>query len=296
MGSSRDDVLRRVQALLSKADSTTFDEERDALLAKADDLMLKYAIESYEIDKARNFAHRQESVVLREVEMVEYDHPVARTLIDLMSDVTRHLRCRVAYAGAYRGGKVRAKVVGFESDTEFVEMLYTSLWLQMTNHLEPKPDPDLSIEENVVMLLENGQKRERVCQLLGWDYQKDHGKVSKIYRDYCEANGQSYTPRSRPTGSTYAQNFARGFVSRVSLRFYEMDKVREESANGSAIVLRDRNKEVSDAYKEFFPHLGTMRRRAEGKFNATARERGDTAGRKADLGQPRVRSSKALGR
>lgn len=292
---SREDVLRKVQALIAKADSTTFDEERDALLAKADDLMLKYAIESYELDRARDARKRSEKIVLREIEMVDYDHPVSRALIDLMSEVARHLRCRVAYAGAGRYGHLTAKVVGFEGDVEFCEMLYTSLWLQMTTHLEPKPDPELTFEQNIVMLLENGQKRERVCELMGLNFQKDHGKVSRIYRTWCEENGKPYAPRSRPIGSTYAVNFARGFVNRVSTRFHEMDRAREANANGSAIVLRDRNAEVKDAFHEFFPLLGTMRRRTEGKFNATARERGDAAGKTADLGQPRVRTPKAIG-
>lgn len=286
----RSDILRRVQALITKADRTTFDEERDALLTKADELMFKYAIESYEIDAARDKKDRKEQIVKRSIPMVNNDSPVIGMLIDLMSSVAKHTRCRVVYSGAQSNWLVSALVVGFESDTEYCEMMYTSLWLQMTNHLEPKPDPDLSFEENVVMLLENGLKRERVCQLFDMDYMSNHAKISRIYRKYCEANGVNYKPRSRPTGSTYAQNFARGFASRVSARFWEIRQAQGDSVagTGTELALRDRDSEVKDALKDMFPELSSLRRRAEGKFNETARTRGDAAGKVADLGQARM--------
>lgn len=284
----RDDILRRVQALINKADSTTFDEERDSYLAKADELMFRYAIESYEMDSVKAKANRKEQIVKREVVMIDYDAGVAAVLIDLMASVAAHARCRVVFSGAYKFGKVKAILIGFESDTEYCEMLYTSLWLQMTNHLEPKPDPELSDAENIVMLLEAGQKRERVCQLLGWDYQKDHGKVSKIYKDYCAENGISYQPRSRPTGSVYAVNFAQGFKAKVSQRLYEIRAAQMETVEGgTTLALRGRDQEVKDAMREMFPRLGAIRARAEAKFNETARARGTQAGAEADLSQTR---------
>jgi hypothetical protein len=47
----RETLLRRVQALLAKAEATQFEGERDSFFAKAEELMNKYRIELWELQQ-----------------------------------------------------------------------------------------------------------------------------------------------------------------------------------------------------------------------------------------------------
>ena len=143
------------------------------------------------------------------------------------------------------------------------------------------------------MLLESGQSRKHIAEMMFGEFTHAMGqRMSKVYKEYCIANGKPYSGKgTRPLPITYMRNFADGFVSRVSIRLHEIQRRSSEAVGGgegTAIVLRDRNKEVTDAYHQAFPKLGTVRSRTQGKFDQGARNRGDDAGKRADLGQKRV--------
>ena len=48
----KDDLLRKIAGLMAKAESTNHEGERDVFMAKADELMMKYSIELWELAKA----------------------------------------------------------------------------------------------------------------------------------------------------------------------------------------------------------------------------------------------------
>lgn len=300
----REDILRRVRGLLDKADSTKFEAEADSYRQKADELMLRYAIDSFDVASARNDATKRETPVLRKFDICKADNPIRISLIDLVASVARHARCRVVIHGgnlptsySNRASEyiptVSTTVVGFPADTEYAEMLFTSLWLQMSSEIEPKPNPEMTFEENVVMLLEAGQSRKHIAEMMFGEFTHSMGqRMSKVYKEWCIANGKPYSGKgTRPLPITYMRNFAAGFVSRVDIRLYEIRKRSEKAVGGgegTAIVLRDRDAEIRDAYRVAFPKLGTLRQKVQGKFDAGARGRGDDAGKRADLGQKRV--------
>jgi len=270
-------VLHKVQALLAKADSTPFTPEADAFRAKADELMVKFAISSYEVDMANATKPRTKPVV-REFFIYKNDSPIKNELLNLAVSVARHARCMCVYQVRYDGTYLQ--VVGFPADTEYAEMLYTSLWLQLSTKLEPKPDPDLSFEDNVVMLLESGQSRKRIAELFGLEWSHPLGlKMSKIYKEKTGRSGD------RPMPGQYMANFAIGYVEQVANRFWSMKKQQEGIVPGSAIVLSSRQDEVIAAYKEAFPRLGKARKNTRRtKFAANAYTKGSKAGREANLG------------
>lgn len=296
----KEDILRKVRLLLDKADSTTFESEADSLRQKADELMLRYAIESFEIDQARGDSKKKEVPILKEIEICYADNPIQDQLVQLMWAVAKHARCQ-AVVMPVRGKvhlPVKMKIVGFPADTEYAEMLFTSLWAQLSAKVEPKPDPGLSFEENVVMLMESGISRKRIAEMMEFpEPLKVTGKMTKIYQAWCEEHGKS---TKRPLPITYIRNFATGFVGKVGTRLYEIRKRSQEGVgneNKYAIVLVDQGKEVSKAFREFFPYLKSYRQKVQGKFDEKARDRGVAAGRNADLGQPKVGGNrKALNR
>lgn len=115
-------MLQRVRALLAKAESTEFDEEADALTAKAQELMRTYSIERSlaEADTSR----AAEPVVRR----LWIDAPYVEGKAMLVDEVAAANRCRCILTKAW--GFVT--LVGFGPDLDTVELLVTSLLVQAT--------------------------------------------------------------------------------------------------------------------------------------------------------------------
>lgn len=114
-------ILEKVRALLAKAESTTFPEEAEALSAKAQELMARHSIDEAMVGQGTDDAPAGIRVPI--------DDPYAGPKSVLLHVV----------ASANRGQAVWSKhlglstVFGFESDLEFVEVLYTSLLVQATS-------------------------------------------------------------------------------------------------------------------------------------------------------------------
>jgi hypothetical protein len=118
-------VLARVRALLAKAESTSFPDEAEALSAKAQELMARYAFEQAVVDAVAEAP--QEAAARR----VWLDAPYVGPKAQLIDAVAAANRCRtVFYAGL---GFVA--LVGHETDLEIVELLSTSLQVQATRAL-----------------------------------------------------------------------------------------------------------------------------------------------------------------
>ena len=114
-------ILRRVRALLAKAESTEFEDEAEALTAKAQELIARYAV-----DEA--LLHAEEDVGAPEVRRIYIDDPYANAKALLLAEVGAANDCRVLYTASY--GWVT--VFGFGASLDAVELLGTSLLAQAT--------------------------------------------------------------------------------------------------------------------------------------------------------------------
>jgi hypothetical protein len=114
-------VLTKVRALLAKAESTTFDDEAEALTAKAQELMARYAI-----DQA--MLHGSDPSDKPTGHRVGIDDPYAAAKATLLAVVASANRCRTVSSEGYGF----CSVIGFAVDMEIVEVLYTSLLVQAT--------------------------------------------------------------------------------------------------------------------------------------------------------------------
>ena len=119
-------MLERVRALLAKAESTTFPEEAEALSAKAQQLMARHAIDEAMVAAAGGAGGAGDAPGAMRLPV---DDPYAGAKSILLSQVALANRCRAVWSK--RLGF--STVVGFESDLEFVEVLYTSLLVQATS-------------------------------------------------------------------------------------------------------------------------------------------------------------------
>ncbi|MFB7879094.1 DUF2786 domain-containing protein [Nocardia sp. NPDC056064] len=115
-------TLGRVRGLLAKAESTSFAEEAEALSAKAQELMTKYAI-----DRAL-LAHHTTGPALPTARRLWLDTPYTDAKALLVDQVTRANRARAVFAADW--GFVT--IIGDDPDLDAVELLATSLLVQAT--------------------------------------------------------------------------------------------------------------------------------------------------------------------
>jgi hypothetical protein len=123
---NENDILRRVRALLAKAESTT-PEEAEALAAKAQELMVRYAIDEAELAKDPRL-ERKRPTSKRFAYSESRGYKDAKSA--LLGALERALGVKVALHGYSRSGLEECTVVGFSEDVDFFELLYTSLLLQ----------------------------------------------------------------------------------------------------------------------------------------------------------------------
>lgn len=121
-----DKIQAKIEALLRKAESTNFGPEAEQCIAKAHELMFRYSIDEAVLQKARGVT--EEVVIVRiqtsKSSMLRYERA------SLLNQICKANRCRAIMTGNH------TVVYGFKSDTEFVQLLYTSLCLQMYDAME----------------------------------------------------------------------------------------------------------------------------------------------------------------
>ena len=157
----RSDILKKVRALLDKADSTNFEPEAQALREKADSLMMVHAIESFELERGKDSTVREKP----EMREFDYGHFDDRQVLDsvgnVFSSLCRLARCKIGFYGFHN-----AKVVGFPADLDYLDLLLTSVRIQMSTKMTPRGNPALSYEDNLYVLKSAGFKWQQVYEHL----------------------------------------------------------------------------------------------------------------------------------
>lgn len=138
---AQDRVLQKVRALLAKAESTTYAEEATALTAKAHELIAAHAIDIAMVQERTGRGD-----IITKMLFIEAPYPKEKFL--LLSAAARANNCRALLGLGSKGyATLRdeerleemdaagefAWVVGYRSDLESVELLFTSLLLQAVN-------------------------------------------------------------------------------------------------------------------------------------------------------------------
>ncbi len=122
-------VLHKVTSLLAKAESTTFPDEAEALTAKAQELMTRYAIDRAQLESGRG----DEPVAGGR--RLAVDDPYANARYLLLSAVADANRCRAVWTKQWGF----STVFGDDGDLDAVEMLFTSLLVQATRAMVLEP-------------------------------------------------------------------------------------------------------------------------------------------------------------
>lgn len=126
-GAGDDRALRRIRGLLVKAESTEFPDEAEALTAKAQELMTRYAVDAALLDAGPS-SSRDAAVGTRRVHVQD---PYVRAKMQLLAAVAEANDVRLVW---YQSLGI-ANLVGTTSDVDAVELLFTSLLLQVAQAL-----------------------------------------------------------------------------------------------------------------------------------------------------------------
>jgi hypothetical protein len=119
-------VLTKVRALLAKAESTEHEAEASSFTAKAHELMTRHAIDVAMVHHAQQHDPGRPSVIRIPVDP---PYPDAKAL--LLQTVAEQTRCRSFLINDVQ----LATVIGYPSDLEAVELLFTSLLVQAQHAL-----------------------------------------------------------------------------------------------------------------------------------------------------------------
>ncbi|MEV5165149.1 DUF2786 domain-containing protein [Streptomyces werraensis] len=115
-------ILGRIRALLAKAEATGFPEEAEALSAKAQELMARHSVDEALLAARAAVTEGPDAV------RIGVDPPYEQAKAVLLDAVAAANHCRAVWNEAFGF----STVVGFASDLEAVELLYTSLLVQAT--------------------------------------------------------------------------------------------------------------------------------------------------------------------
>lgn len=295
---NRDKIMEKIQKLLSKAESTTFGPEQEALLEKADKLMVEYAIAQHEIDALLKPGERAKPE-MRAIPVCDEGNPIWFQLTDLAHSCATFFDCKAVFSGLHGKGKwpITMKAVGFPESVRAAEQLYTSLKMQLMATINPKYVPGEGDAENIARMKDAGMtwsalyaelQRGGVPWAQAPETRNQLGKCLRLYKKLKADRGE---PETKVNPKNFQINFSEGYTSAIESRMYDIKSTRErhmkadssEQSTSTALVLRSRAEEVAEAYAEMFPNVGRGIAAPNAKGDAAARSAGAAAGRSADL-------------
>lgn len=251
-------ILNRIKALLAKAESTNHEAEADAFFAKAQDLMMKFAVDEAMLAAAGGKGQR-EQIVTRTIDLRSWIQEIQGSFLGGLAPI---LNCRTYRSGNARTNRRRYYIVGFESDAIFCELLFSSIAAQAWR----------------AALHEGHAGRTKVkcedCNGTG----EDQFYLDGTPCSHCKGKGT----RQQSKG-TQAKSFLEGYFGRVLIRARERYvKMEAEAGPGTALALRDRGDQVSDWLKNnvSLTAARASRRRA---FDPESYSAGHRAGERADI-------------
>lgn len=258
MTDRRESRLKVIRDLLSRAASTEYEAERDLCLAKADELQTKFQIEEWELAHAGDKSATSRTPIRRNMDcswfMDEGKAAIRSALWSMFLGCAQHVRCAVAHSHAnYREKTI--PVFGLEDDIDYLDMLFTNLFMQMMSKVKPKFDPDKSLGFNVYNAKEAGMKYHDIALWAGhpewikhverWDKRQGRfvpkteydGIMIREMKKFAKEHGLEV--HKEISLKYYLEDYCTGFVSTVRAKLEGMREEQGQSEGSMAIALRD---------------------------------------------------------
>lgn len=245
---SQEDVLRMVDNMLQRAAGLESPAEAEAMAAKAQQLMTKYAIDEAVLAAARLAAGQTDEAPKVVAVKIPFEGIFRKDLAALVHYLAEVNTCRSIYVDLERSKPHQrvVTVVGLEADVKRIAELNTLLGIQRQRAL------------NAFMTATYGGVR------------LEKMRAFKIRREFIHAYAQGVWAKldaARKTAQQTAET--------------------EHGSTSVALALRSKDDVVAAAFSELFPEVRTVKRRVS-SGGVEARRAGFDAGRSADVGQTRV--------
>jgi hypothetical protein len=277
---TKEDMLRKVRALLARANGTDSEAERQSCLNKADQIMEAYAIETWMVESGDE--EKAKLIVRKDMDVSWFyqfrgiPSEVRNELYWLWTACIRHCRCFTVLGTWDTRGETMA-VYGLESDLSFLDLLFTDLFQQVSKKIKPDFDPKLSLGMNCVIAKEAGMSWEQIAYWAGMPelvtrktvYTERYGgggyvervnvssKLVTAYKAELKRMGRE-GERITVHPSTWAVNFMDGFCTTIKRRLREMETNTAESrstGSGMELAIRDIRKQAEESLYQDFPDL-----------------------------------------
>lgn len=278
MSVNQDKYASKIAKLLAKAESTTA-EEAKLLIAKAQELMAEYAIEQAMVDAARGI-ERDEI----EQRKLFFTGNYRWELKDLAWEILRVNNCMaVQWQCHHDDGGRKAVVVRRDWNGNFKAQTTSSkkaVVLEITGFVS---DLDRAL------LLETSLRLQAVSEMTTWWQQE--GKEAHdgaTYRETVNIRKDFVDGFRAEVSNRLHLAYQNGKTSAIKVEATRAGQTESEAGDSVALVLRNRKDRVQDWYDNRYGKLGNSRARNRGTASYSASNAGRSAGRRADVGQPKV--------
>jgi hypothetical protein len=247
----------KIAKLLAKAqDKAASPNEQDAFLAKAQELMTRYAIDEAMVQAA--MGEEREEIVKEEI---TYKGVYAMELMGIGATIAKAQGARIYYS---RGAKstVHLHMVGFKKDLDRARMLDASVQIQATaQQMKWARDPENPGIKSWMSPMDKFKARRQF--LIGYNA----GLSSVLY----EARKAAEAAAKREAAESIVGNDA------------TREQDQKDASESVALVIRNRKQQVNDYFDETYGRglRKVSRRYSSGGYDAN--NAGAAAGRRADL-------------
>lgn len=244
---TREDVLRKVRALLTRANHpTTPEPEREVCLAKATLLMDNHAIEQWEAAQSGE-AKSSLKPERRNIDIewwFKERYAIRAALWSIFNECAR--LCRVVFdSSTVSSHSDEMPVYGLASDIDYLQLLFTDLFMQMSAKVKPKFDPNKSLGENVYNAKEAGMKYRQIAMWAGhpeWITYKNgkeqlNGIMIREMKKFAKAGGLEV--HKVISLESYIEDFCSAYATEVRRKLRELRTGKSEPTGTMALALRD---------------------------------------------------------
>lgn len=257
-------VIDKVTALLAKAERTDNDHEREAYMEAAQRLATKHQIDEAML-RANGAKNQQKSeLISKTIKMGAKRTPGLFTFVELFDSVARSNDVRIAVSQ----DSVWVFAFGYDTDIAMVEVLYTSLLLQMSSECNA--------------YIAKGEFKSEMVWRDG--YMENYG--GSRGREWVEG---AYKPMSaRAARLSFQKAFASRVGERLQLARWNSVKEAEKASTGTELVLVNKSAVVRDFYDQTSGAKGSWKGGQGNTESWAAKQAGRAAGDRASLGGKNV--------
>lgn len=251
-------LLKRIRALLERAnDERNHEGEREASLAKAQQLMDQHRIELAMLDYGKGVP--TQTPISYEIEIPP--SKFADKKFSILFYIAQHCGVRIAWS------QDKSILVGMQSSIEMAELLYTLTILEFDSRIDPGWDREKSFDANVKALQEAGKKWVQIARLANRNggnprtglpgSEKDGSWLLTAYRRECARLGEE-PRRQTQRHEAYQESFASSFLGTIYNRLDHMRSAADRERGGELTKLpaiMSEQDRVNAEYWRLFPHL-----------------------------------------